>query len=246
MSLVKHSSHLAAISESAAAEFRGFEQMLRSQGLLGPKVTAQVLPTAAPEISDDDLERARQLFDISVLPVVLVVGSHEPRKNHLVVLEAAEAMWRSGEQFDLIFAGGSAWGGPGFGDYVKALAVEGFPLRVYERVAEQSLWALYRLADFSVFPSLLEGYGLPIAESLASGTPVITSNHGSMAEIAEGGGALVVDPRDSAELAKAMTSLLTDKGLRNRLADEARARVFPTWDQYSESLWLDLIGSDPK
>ena len=246
LSLVKHSSHMAAISEAAAEEFRAYAQMLRSQGLPGPTVTALPLPTVAPEISDDDLESARREFDVSVLPVVAVVGSHEPRKNHLVVLEAAESMWRAGQAFDLIFAGGSSWGGSMFDTYVKALSAQGFPVRVYERVDEKSLWALYRLAYFSVFPSLLEGYGLPIAESLASGTPVITSNHGSMAEIGRKGGAILVDPRDSVELASAMTSLLVDTELRNRMASQARARVFPTWDKYADSVWIELVGQATK
>jgi glycosyltransferase involved in cell wall biosynthesis len=243
LALVKHASHLSAISEAATGEFRAFAQMLRSQGLPGPTLTARPLPTTPPEISDGDLEEARLEFGASSLPVVVVVGSHEPRKNHLVVLEAAETMWRSGQRFDLIFAGGSSWGGSEFDIYLEELAAEGFPVRRYARVAENSLWALYRLARFSVFPSLLEGYGLPIAESLASGTPVITSNYGSMAEIGHGGGAVLVDPRDSVALASAMSSLLDDNELWNRLVSEARSRVFPTWDEYSESVWIDLIGS---
>jgi glycosyltransferase involved in cell wall biosynthesis len=220
--------------------------MLRSQGLTGPKVTARPLPTEAPNLSRQDVDKAREEFDVSLLPVVVVVGSHEPRKNHVVVLEAAESMWRSGHRFDLVFAGGSSWGGSTFVTYLQALAAEGFPVRMYERVNEQSLWALYGLAEFSVFPSLLEGYGLPIAESLASGTPVITSNHGSMAEVGKAGGVVLVDPRDSVKLASAMTSLLVDKELRDRLTGEARARVFPTWDQYSDSLWADLVGTATK
>ena len=124
---------------------------------------------------------------------------------------------------------------------MQLLAAKGCPVRVYERVGERSLWSLYQLAKFSVFPSLLEGYGLPIAESLVSGTPVITSNHGSMAEIGRGGGAVLVDPRDSAALAVAMTTLLTDAEARATLAREASARVFPKWHEYADSLWSDLV-----
>lgn len=243
MSLVKHSSHLAAISESAAAEFVAFGNILASQGLSGPRISAHPLPTEPPEISDIDLAQAAEEFDLVGLPVVAVVGSHEPRKNHLVVLEAAEILWRAGHRFDLVFAGGSGWGVTAFGAYVESLAGQGFPVRVYERVSESSLWALYHLARFSVFPSLLEGYGLPIAESLASGTPVVTSAHGSMAEIAVGGGALMIDPRNISETVAAMKSLLTDDELCDRLAAEARARVWPTWDDYARSVWHDLVES---
>lgn len=242
LALVKHSSHLAAISESAAEEFRAFGQILTSQGLPGPTVTAVALPTQAPDLTDDDLQMARQEFQITDRPVIAVVGSHEPRKNHLAVLEAAESMWRAGCEFELVFAGGSGWGGSDFGDYVQALMGEGFPVRVYERISETSLWSLYRIALISVFPSLLEGYGLPIAESLVSGTPVVASNFGSMSEIAEGGGALLVNPRSATELATAMSRLLVDHELREELASAALQRVFPTWDEYADALWTDLVG----
>jgi glycosyltransferase involved in cell wall biosynthesis len=243
LSLVKYSTHLAAISESAASEFRAFGNMLQAQGLSGPEVTARTLPTEPPVVSEADLEQARKEFNLGSLPIVLVIGSHEPRKNHLCVLEAAESMWRNGGEFELVFAGGSGWGGSTFGDYVRALTAKGYPVRVYERVGEQSLWSLYRLAKFSVFPSLLEGYGLPIAESLVSGTPVITSDHGSMAEVGGPGGSVLVNPRDPAQLSAAMTMLLTDDVWRAELVSEALTRVFPTWDGYSDALWADLVGA---
>ncbi len=100
------------------------------------------------------------------------------------------------------------------------------------------------MARFSVFPSLLEGFGLPVAESLASGTPVITSRYGSMAEIARGGGALLVDPRDVDDLERQMRRLLTDDELLERLRDEARSRDFGTWDQYAHDVWSFLVGEE--
>ena len=69
------------------------------------------------------------------------------------------------------------------------------PIQVIKRADEDTLWAAYHLAHFTVFPSLTEGFGLPVAESLATATPTITSNFGSMAEIARDGGALTIDPR---------------------------------------------------
>ncbi len=243
LSLVKHSTHLAAISHSAAHEFEAFDEILHSQGLSGPQVFAIPLPTEAPQISPTDLERAFDKFDLGSLPLVLVVGSHEPRKNHVIILEAAERMWQAGHRFDLLFAGGSGWGGSDFGTYVEALQDQGHPVRVYERVTEWSLWALYKLARFSVFPSLLEGYGLPIAESLAVGTPVVTSAHGSMAEIADGGGALTVDARSVDDLQHAMTELLIDDDAYQELRAAAADREWTTWEQYSDQLWGALMES---
>ena len=93
-------------------------------------------------------------------------------------------------------------------------------LNVRKRSTETELWAAYRLARFSVFPSLLEGFGLPVAESLASGTPVITSGFGSMAEIAERGGSVLVDPLDIDALEREMSRLLKDDDVPAKLRDK--------------------------
>jgi glycosyltransferase involved in cell wall biosynthesis len=90
-----------------------------------------------------------------------------------------------------------------------------------------------------VFPSLNEGFGLPLAESLAAGTPAVTSDFGSMREIAEGGGALMVDPHDDHAIADAMRTLLTDDAVHARLTAEAQARAAHprTWDDYAAEVW---------
>ena len=103
------------------------------------------------------------------------------------------------------------------------------------------LWAAYTLARCTVFPSLDEGFGLPIAESLACGTPVITSNYGSMLELAAGGGALLVDPRDDHDIARAIERLVTDDRLHAALREQALVRHDRTWDQYAEAAWDYLV-----
>jgi glycosyltransferase involved in cell wall biosynthesis len=75
------------------------------------------------------------------------------------------------------------------------------------------------------------------------GTPVITSNYGSMREIAEaGGGALLIDPRDDHDLAAAMRELLNDEATYARLCDQAAARHTRRWDQYAADLWSYFVG----
>ena len=96
-----------------------------------------------------------------------------------------------------------------------------------------------------VFPSLNEGFGLPVAEALASGTPVVTSGYGSMAEIAADGGALLVDPRDDRSIAAAMRTVLTQPAERARLAAEARRRPARTWDDYAAGVWSTLVDHTP-
>jgi FkbM family methyltransferase len=241
LSMIKYADRLSAISESSARDYQGFADGLASQGIAGPEIAAHLLPAGDPEFAAadvEDLETDLELFDD---PLVLVVGSHEPRKNHLLVLEAAESLWRSGENFLLVFMGGSGWRAEEFDQEVLRLSAAGFAVSVRKRVTEAQLWAAYATAKFSVFPSLTEGFGLPVVESLRSGTPVITSNYGAMAELERGGGVVLVDPRNATDLAGAMKILLSDPATLDRLRVEARARVWVGWDAYATAVWSHLV-----
>lgn len=241
LSMVKRSSRLSAISKAAAGDFRAFNAALASQGLSGPTVEAHLLPPSPTPVSDEDLRSVAAEFGLGPIPMVLVVGSHEPRKNHLALLEAAESLWSEGLWFDLVFIGGSGWRSDPFDAEVARLRSLNRPVQVRKRATETQLWASYRLARFSVFVSLVEGYGLPIVESIASGTPVITTNYGSMAEVASPGGALLVDPYDTEALTTAMRQLLTDDDVLERLRVEASARRFGDWDDYAREVWEFLV-----
>lgn len=235
---VKHADRLSAISERSARDFDAFVAMLESEGLSGPRVSPHPLPTAPPDLTEHDLAVGLTDLDLAGLPLVVVIGVHVPRKNHVAVLEAAERLWRDGHAFELLFIGGFvSQHYTEFQDFLERLRADGWPVRVRHRASERELWAAYRAARFSVYPSLIEGFGLPIAESLASGTPVITSNYGSMAEVAAGGGALTVDPRDVHELEEAMRRLLTDDVLLDDLQRQARARRFGSWNEYAKTVW---------
>jgi glycosyltransferase involved in cell wall biosynthesis len=242
LSLVKHADRVSAISRASADGFRGFREMVASEGLRGPEVAAHPLPAEVPSLQPGTVEEARRTLGIGSDPMILVVGSHEPRKNHVAVLEAAEQLWRSGARFELLFLGGSGWKGERFDELVSALSAAGRLVSVRKRCSEDELWAAYSLARFSVFPSLLEGFGLPVAESLAMGTPVIASEYGSMAEIADGGGCLLVDPRDVDSLAGAMSRLLEDDQLLDCLRREAAARPSSNWENYATDVWSFLVG----
>jgi glycosyltransferase involved in cell wall biosynthesis len=98
-------------------------------------------------------------------------------------------------------------------------------------VAEELLPLLYTHATALVYPSLYEGFGLPVVEAMACGTPVLTSRSSSLAEVAAGA-ALLVDPGDEAALADGLRALAQDKALHDRLAESglARARDF-SWER---------------
>ncbi|HLZ37994.1 MAG TPA: glycosyltransferase [Mycobacteriales bacterium] len=240
LSVIKHSHRVAGISVSATTEFSGFAAALPAQGLAGPAVSECPLPaegmvaaTAAPPAP---LAPEREL------PTVLSVGSFEPRKNHLALLFAAEYLWRSGLAFRLRLIGGSGWGRE-LPDKVRRLQAQGYPLDVEARVDGARLAEAYRDARFTVFPSLHEGYGLPVAESLAFGTPVITSDYGSTREIGERGGTVLIDPRDDVALVDAMRTLLTRDDRLAALRAEIADRPSRSWEAYADEVWTCLVGA---
>jgi glycosyltransferase involved in cell wall biosynthesis len=229
---VKFASRLAADSAATAAEFTGFVSALATQGLRGPQVREIALGSAPPAASTGSASTSDKN--------ILVVGSHEPRKNHLAVLHAAELLWREGLAFSLTFIGGSGWG-EAFPRRVRELQNSRRDVSVLRAASESDLEAAYSRADFTVFPSLHEGFGLPVTESLARGVPVITSNFGAPAELGSQGGALLIDSRDDGSLTEAMRRLLTDPDLLHRLSSEARRREVRTWSEYAEDLWDWLV-----
>ncbi|CAL8972028.1 D-inositol-3-phosphate glycosyltransferase [Cellulomonas sp. T2.31MG-18] len=244
LAALRHAHRIATISGAAACEYEGWRTMVRSMGLEGPEIREITLAVEAVTPDPAALAEASARYCVPTLPMVLCVGSHEPRKNHLAVLHAAERLWRDGVEFSLVFVGGNAWKSEGFSRRLAELAAAGRPVESVLGLSDRLLWALYALARCTVFPSLNEGFGLPVAESLASGTPVVTSSFGSMLEIAEGGGALTVDPRDDAAVASAMRALLTDDVLHHELVAQARGRAARTWQQYAEETWQYLVATN--
>jgi glycosyltransferase involved in cell wall biosynthesis len=242
LAAVRYMDKVAAISEAAGEEYAGWRAMLPAIGIAGPEVRPIPLPVDTAEPTAEAVEKARQGLGVGRLPLVLVVGSHEPRKNHLAILHAAELLWREGQRFTLAFLGGNAWGSGEFRRRVAELQAQGRQVRTLTRLPDNALWATYRLARCTVFPSFNEGFGLPVAESLASGTPVITSSFGSMLKLSADGGALTIDPYDDAALADALRSLLTDERLHARLTGEAGRRTVRTWDDYAQETWEYLVG----
>jgi glycosyltransferase involved in cell wall biosynthesis len=228
LSVLKHAHGVAGISVSATEEFGGFASMLQAQGLAGPAVFECALPSPTPDAQLHQVPSGR--------PQLACVGSFEPRKNQLAVLHAAEVLWKEGLQFELLFIGG----GGAFSEVrrtVAALAKRGRPVETRTGISEAELASIYRGCRFTIFNSLHEGYGLPIAESLSHGTPVVTTDYGSTKEIAAGGGAVLVNPRDDRQLTDAMRELLTDDDRLDELREQIRLRPNRTWQQYADELW---------
>jgi glycosyltransferase involved in cell wall biosynthesis len=235
LTIVKHAHRVAGISRSATTEFGGFTEAVRAQGLPGPRVETVELATEPPAPGSTTASRA------NTRPVVLCPGSREPHKNHRAVLHAAERLWHEGLDFELRLVGGAGWSEDLLRPAIQRLREAGRPLTELDRVSDAELTRQLSAADLVVFVSLHEGYGLPVAEALACGTPVVTANFGSQAEIAEGGGCVVVDPRDDDDITAAIRRLLTSPEELERLRAEISDRPVRTWEQYAEDLWGFLV-----
>jgi hypothetical protein len=121
-------------------------------------------------------------------------------------------------------------------DTIEALAEKNPRLKWLGVVEDERLRKLYREASFTVYPSIIEGFGLPILESIWHGRPCICSREGVMGELAAGGGCLTANVMDEQELADAIYRLATDKQLLLKLSQEAVSRNVKTWEVYTQEL----------
>lgn len=228
---------IAAVSEDSRATLLEFWRWL---GITNhPPVRALPLAVAAPP--------ALSVFDLpqrAGRPVILSVGSLEGRKNHLALLSACESLWSRGIAFELHLIGlAQPETGRAALEQLRVLQAAGRPLRYEGPVDDESLEAAYAECAFTVYPSLMEGFGLPVIESLERGKPCICSARGALGESSRGGGCLALPAVDSIQLAQAMESLLTDRALHDRLVAEARQRVFKRWPDYATELlaWMHTL-----
>ncbi len=171
------------------------------------------------------------IFERYQLPedYILYIGSVEERKNLRRVFEAF-AIIRHEVNHKLVIGGPMKWK---YHDIMETFRAHDLEHQVIFTgyVDDADLAALYQAADLFVFPSLYEGFGLPVLEAMASGTPVITSNVSSLPEVA-GDAALFVDPYNTDAIVAAMRQVLSDADLQQKLrkAGLARASEF-TWEQ---------------
>ncbi|MFZ4122884.1 MAG: glycosyltransferase [Caulobacterales bacterium] len=198
------------------------------------RLSAQIRPIVLPEINSEtpplvvpDDETGRD--------VILMVGTVEPRKQQVEALRVFNALCASSEDAARlqVHIYGSLHGH--VADALHSLVAANPRIKYFDYASAEMVEASYRRALFSVFASYDEGYGLPIAESLARGVPCLCANFGSMAEIAEGGGCLPVDVNNKASLTNGLERLIGEPDLRERLRDQLRARRFRTWSDYARA-----------
>ena len=164
-------------------------------------------------------------------PYVLHVGRGDPRKNLVRLVQAYESLItrRKDLNFQLVLGGSQGWGSEPLVELARKPSLQG-KLILTGPVPDSDLPALYRSAACFAMPSLYEGFGLPVLEAMACGTPVMISNSSSLPEVG-GDAALYFDPESVDEMAAAMERLLTDSSLREQMVKKGleRARQF-SWE----------------
>ncbi len=160
---------------------------------------------------------------------ILSVGTLEPRKNLITLLEAYQALRAPCPDVQLVIAGGRGWHDDPFFKRLHALGLEGC-VQLVGRVPDEDLPALYSQAEVFAFPSLYEGFGLPVLEAMACGTPVVCSNTSSLPEVA-GEAAIQIAPTEVREWTQVLEQISHDPALRASLRERGlkQATRF-TWE----------------
>jgi len=208
---VKRAARILTVSEFSK------KSILRAYGLPEEKVI--VIPNGvSKEFRPIGREVARRALEPHLrAPFILCVSDVQPRKNHLKLVTAFERLLSAHPQLPhhLVVVGKETW----FSPIVKAAAAK---LRVADRihftgfVSEDDLLRYYNACDLFVYPSLYEGFGLPILEAMACARAVACSNTSSMPEVADSA-ALLFDPNSIEQIVSAMADLLLDSALRGRM-----------------------------
>jgi glycosyltransferase involved in cell wall biosynthesis len=166
---------------------------------------------------------------------LLCVSTLEPRKNHGVLIEAFQALCkrRPDMQISLSLVGNRYAGGDSLLKMVQNASRENSRITWHGILSDEELSAQYSQSLFTIYPSLAEGFGLPIMESLWMGRPCICHEVGVMAELAIEGGCLTVDMKSPFELSAAIERLASDHRLHEILTKQCQNRAIDTWESYA-------------
>ncbi|MBV9772074.1 MAG: glycosyltransferase family 4 protein [Bryobacterales bacterium] len=166
-------------------------------------------------------------------PIILSVGAIQRRKNICRLIEAFEQL---DPGWSLVLAGSRGFRSEEILERIKR-SPRNKNIQVLGYISDSRLEKLYLTASIFAFPSLDEGFGMPILDAMARGVPVLTSNVSAMPEVA-GGAALLVDPTDVGSLTIGLRQLATDSGLRETLTRAGLARASQlTWEKSLEATW---------
>ena len=178
---------------------------------------------------------------------ILCVSTLEPRKNHLKLIEACLRMAADHPDLDwkLTLVGNKYAGAIDLADQIQQICRKNPRIQWLGIVDDEKLCRLYREATFTVYPSIIEGFGMPILESVWHARPCLCFDQGVMAEIAAEGGCYTTDVTDVAAFAEALYRLSNDAELRAELSAQACRRKLKTWSEYASQLLQTLAAEEP-
>jgi glycosyltransferase involved in cell wall biosynthesis len=177
---------------------------------------------------------------------ILCVSTLEPRKNHKTLIDACLLMQEDHPEINwtLTLVGNRYAGAFEIADGIQQISKVNPRIHWKGVVSDETLHRLYEEATFTVYPSIIEGFGMPILESIWHGKPVICSNQGVMSELAADGGCLTTEILDAKKLADTIYRLCVDHTLAIQLCEDAVKRPIKTWDEYTRQ-FLSILGIEP-
>lgn len=246
LSVLKHFSRVATLSEASAADYRGYVSAMSAQGLVGPEVIVCPLATEPLVASGSRVGRASMPSPSKSdrggnpgSPVILFLGNIDGRSNLDSLLCAAERLWSEGARFELAVA---ADGAPDRQclSLLAYLAAKGRRVALRSAVTAGEVSDLFRSSRFVVSPSSHEGTALTISESLARGVPVLCSKQAASTDPSWPAGVLSVDTTDEAALSAVIRRLLGDDLLVSELREQLERRQPLPWSEAADGMW-DLL-----
>ena len=228
---IQQASAIVTVSNSARRD------LLRLHGVPADRV-AVVHEAASPAFRPiEDRELLDSMRSRYGLPrhFMLYVGTIEPRKNLTRLMTAFAEARKAGIAQELVCVGPYGWSSGDLAGHIEALGIKS-AVHFTGYLPFEDLPAIYNLADFFAFPSLYEGFGLPVVEAMACGIAVLTSNTSSLGEIA-GDAAETIDPLNTDAITDAIIRLATDADLRRDRSERGlqRARSF-SWAQTAKEM----------
>jgi glycosyltransferase involved in cell wall biosynthesis len=222
------------ISEASRREILGYWEWARTFS----QAQVSVIPLGA---DGSGTQRAIARPVIEPNPALVMVGIVEPRKNQGMLIDICAQLWETGLAFDLHIVGRV---NPHFGKPIEKHAAEvarrHAGLHFCGPLDDTAVGALHARARAALFPSIAEGNGLPVLESLWRGVPCVCSRIPALEENAAGGGCMLIDPLDHEGWAGAIRSIVTDDSFVSSLRDQALARPLPTWSDSADAVLATL------
>ena len=236
--LISKATRIIAVSESTKADILRFYPHVPEAHItvIHHGVNADFF---SQEIGEDERDAVLSRYGLAPGSYALYVGAIQPRKNLVRLVAAFEKTKEKHPEMRLVIVGEKAWLSDDIVSRIERSRFAADIVRVGQApMSELPIW--YRSARCFVFPSLYEGFGLPVLEAFASGTPVLTSNISSLPEVG-GDAALYVDPYLEDDIAEKLSLLWEDESLRERLIVKGYERVkLFSWDRCAQET-LDCI-----